>query len=248
MMSGIILAVVIAPLTAVYILVVSLMLDTSQTFVQFLLIIPVSYLLGSIPWGFLVTHLVNGLDVRKYGSGRIGMTNVLRLSGVKVAIPVLLMDMSKGVLVVLFARAISESSPAIVSVAAILVIVGHNWSIFLKFKGGRGIATGAGAAMFLLWPLGFVAFVAGVSIFTLMTFVTRYVSLGSLFSVIVVALVIFGGYIRGDASLAHVVYGIVGGSIIIWGHKDNIQRLRQGNERKLGEPAETITVTSAEQE
>ena len=246
-MAGAILAVIIAPLTAVYILLVLLFLDESQTYVQYLLVVPVAFLLGSIPWGFLVAHLIRGVDIRQYGSGSTGMTNVMRLAGVKVAIPVLLLDMSKGVLAVLFARVVSDSSPAVIAVAGVLTIAGHNWSPFLGFRGGRGVATGGGTTL-VIWPMGPLAFVAGAVIFTVVTMWRRYVSLGSLSGVVAVVLVLLIGYLIGKSPLAYLVYGVVGGVIIFWGHRGNIVRLTQGKERRLGKPAEEITTSSARQE
>ena len=237
-MVGAILALAVPPITAVYILLVLLILDESQTYVQYLLVVPVAYLLGSIPWGVMVTNIVRGVDVRQYGSGRTGMSNVLRLAGMKVAIPVLLLDMSKGALAVLFAKFIPGSSEAVVVVAAIVVIVGHNWSLFLRFRGGRGTATGAGGILVITWPLGPLAFAAGAVVFPLVTLWSRYISLGSLSAVVAIVLVLLIGYLGGNLSLAYLLYGIIGGAIIVWGHRDNIRRLIQGKERKVGQLAE----------
>ena len=145
-------AAVLPPVIALYLLVVLLVLDVSETYVQYLVIIPLSYVLGSIPWGFLVARISTGVDLRQYGSGKTGMSNVLRTAGGRMAMVVFILDLTKGILAVLLARAIA-GSPVAEVVAALLALVGHNWSIFLGFKGGRGILTGLGSLV-VMSPLG----------------------------------------------------------------------------------------------
>lgn len=104
-------------------------------------VLPLAYLLGSIPWGYFFLTWARGLDIREYGSGKTGMTNVLRTAGGRVAAAVLLLDLGKGVVVVLLAREILGTTSGEVT-AGLLALAGHNWPVFLKFQGGRGIATG----------------------------------------------------------------------------------------------------------
>ena len=200
--------------------------------VKYLVVLALSYLLGSVPVGYMLLRAHSGVDVREYGSGRTGMSNVLRTGGGKLAAVTLTMDIAKGALAVILARQLIGSTGA-EAAAGILVLAGHNWPVFLQFKGGRGILTGLGG-LSVMAPLP--AAIATVC-FLLTTWLSRYISLGSIIGVIcgcssLVALVLVGMY-----SSTYALYGIVGGAIIIWQHRDNIQRIRRGDERRLGLPA-----------
>ena len=136
----------VPPLLAAWVLAIALGMDTSQPLAQYLILAPLAYVLGSVPWGFLVVRLFHGVDVRAHGSGRTGTSNVLRTGGLKSAALVLLLDLSKGALAVLLAKVVSGDAAANVT-AGLLVLVGHNWSLFLGLKGGRGIMPAAGAVL-----------------------------------------------------------------------------------------------------
>jgi len=228
-----ILSAALLPLVATYIVIMLLLFDDIRNVphLQYLLVGPVAYGLGSIPWGYMLSRVVSGVDVRLHGSGSTGTTNVMRSSGLKIGIIVLLLDISKGVLAVVFANAVSNYSPGVVVVAGILVVIGHNWPITLKFKGGKGIATGSGATLVILPE----ALVVGAAIFLIITMWRRYVSLGSLSSVVAVnlCLIIFSGI--GQLSVVYVWYGLAGAVIIFWSHRGNVNRLLNGTERKLGD-------------
>lgn len=226
------------PVLAIYILLVLLLLDESQPLTRYLLTVPVAYLIGSIPWGFLLTRITRGIDVREYGSGRIGMSNVMRTAGIKLALPVLLLDMTKGALAVFFARALSNHNPSVEAVAGLLALVGHNWPVFLMFRGGRGLATGAGAVG-VLDPL---ALGLAIVSFIPVTLISRFLSLGSLTGVTVAVLVIVVKYILGNTPTPYLAFALVGGAIILWGHRDNIKRLLKGTERRIGQRAEQLTI------
>ena len=165
----------VPPLLAVYVLSVALFMDTTQPLAQYLILAPLAYLLGSVPWGFLVVRLLHGVDVREYGSGRTGTSNVLRTGGLKSAALVLVLDLSKGALAVLLAKVVSDT-PAAEVTAGLLVLAGHNWSMFLGFKGGRGIMPAAGAVL-IISP---IALVLCVLAWGVTARITRYVSLASL--------------------------------------------------------------------
>ena len=241
-------AAILPPLTALYLLIVLLVLDISETYVQYLVIVPLTYILGSIPWGYLVTHMARRIDVRQYGSGKTGMSNVLRTAGGRLAAVVLILDLAKGVLAVLLARAVA-GSPVAEVVAALLVLAGHNWSILLGFKGGRGILTGSGA-LALMSPLSVAA--ALIS-FIPVTLFTRYLSLGSIIAVFVafIALVVLTllriPIPQSEPPPIYLLYTALGATMIIWQHRDNIQRLLQGTERRLGQPAERLATPAGEQ-
>lgn len=199
--------------------------------VEYAVVAALSYLLGSVPWGYLLLRLSTGEDVRDYGSGRTGMTNVLRTGGGKIAAATMALDVAKAMLAVLLARAVIGSTEADVA-AGLMVLVGHNWPVFLQFRGGRGILTGLGGIL-MMAPVP--AAIATVT-FLIITFASRYVSLGSMIGVTVGCLAMVALTIVGTYSSAYAVYAILGCAIIIWQHRDNIQRIRQGNERRLGNP------------
>jgi glycerol-3-phosphate acyltransferase PlsY len=193
----------------------------------------VGYLLGMIPTGAIVGRSL-GVDLTKVGSKRIGMTNALRTLGIRWAIVVLLGDILKGTLAVLIVgwlfggRPWGDVSWAQVMAAAFAVL-GHTFSPLLGFKGGRGIVTGGGGLL-LLSPEAFgIAFVCGVITVVL----TRYMSLGSLIgtfvsgATVIVQALFFGG------PTPYLLYGTALPAFLFWAHRDNIQRLMSGTERKL---------------
>jgi glycerol-3-phosphate acyltransferase PlsY len=197
-----------------------------------LLLIACAYMLGAVPWG-LVFGKLRGIDVRRHGSGGTGATNTLRLLGWKVALAVFVLDFGKGLLPVLAARAFDAPDWATATVA-VATVVGHCWSPFIGFTGGKGMATGGGAAVGLAWWL-VLLLVPMIAIVAL----TRYVSLASL-----VAAVIGPAFMLGLAAMGHIpmawAMGTVGiAVIIIYQHRSNITRLANGTERKFGnrEPA-----------
>ena len=192
----------------------------------------IAYLLGSMPWGYLMLQWRRGVDIREYGSGRTGMSNVLRTGGGKVAAVVLALDVSKGILSVFLAGEVIGHREAEVA-AGLMALVGHNWPVYLGFRGGRGIATGAGA----LSVLSPIAAAVAVSAFAATTLVSRYVSLGSIVGVIAACVSLVALYLLGQTFSIYTLYGFLGGAIIIWQHRDNIQRIRDGSERRLGAPA-----------
>ncbi len=195
-------------------------------------VLVIAYFLGSMPWGYLLLQWRRGVDIREYGSGRTGMANVLRTGGGKVAALVLLLDVSKGILAVFLAGVvIGQGVPEVA--AGLMALVGHNWPVFLGFRGGRGIATGAGA----LSVLNPYAAAVAVSAFAATTLVSRYVSLGSIVGVIAACASLVALYLLGQTFSIYTLYGFLGGAIIIWQHRDNIQRIRDGSERRLGSPA-----------
>lgn len=193
----------------------------------------VGYLLGSIPFGLLVAWGFKRIDVRDFGSGRTGMTNVLRTVGVPAAALVLALDMGKGAVAIVVARLLGDSSGLEV-VAALGAMAGHNWPVSIGFRGGRGTAPGWGGLCVLSPLSGIVAAAVAFPV----AGATRYVSLGSIVGAIAGAgaLVIIAA--TGHAPSAYIWYGAIAGLLIIVQHRDNIQRLMRGEERKLGQSAE----------
>lgn len=200
----------------------------------------VGYLLGSIPSGVVIGKAY-GVDPRTKGSQRTGATNVLRLLGRGPAVAVAALDASKGVASVYLARnlfALRQPELKLYAdwaeaVGTLTALLGHNHSIFIRFKGGRGVLTGTGA-MAMMAPAAFVfAGIAGA----IPIAVTRYVSLGSIMGSAVAPAADLVLVLRGRDSVAHFMGLALGGGYVIYSHKDNIQRLLNGTERKLGERA-----------
>lgn len=190
------------------------------------LAIAAAYLIGSIPFGYILTRLFRRLDIRRYGSGNIGATNVLRLLGWKAAVPVLLLDVGKGSAAVLLARALSGET-AVVLAAALAVLLGHCFPLFLKFKGGKGAATGIG----LLLPLSWTVCAAAVGLAVLVIAATRYVSLGSITGAFSVPLFM----LLFNYEPLYLLFGAAMALLVIFRHHENIRRLLSGTESRLGQ-------------
>ena len=221
--------------------------------IKFLAVIIIGYLVGSIPFGVLIVRRFAKVDVRQYGSGKIGMTNVLRVAGKKAAAMVGLLDIVKGALAVVAAWLLFSGQYWVVygsltwwlvrsapAAAALAAMVGHIWPIFLKFHGGRGVATFFGG----LVALSPAAALFGGEIVVIAAGLTRFASIGSLAGsvaayTILVPLTLFNGF-----PVEYLLYASIGAVIIILKHWDNIIRLVRGKERKLGEKAEKIASNS----
>lgn len=221
------------PILAAAVVAAILTLGNKPPVVQYPVVALLSYLIGSIPVGYLLLRARTGVDVRDYGSGRTGMSNVLRTGGGVLAALTLALDISKGALAVILARYLTGATGAEVA-AGLLVLVGHNWPVFLQFKGGRGILTALGG-LSVMAPVP--AAIATVT-FLVITFLSRYISLGSIIGVLfgcfsLLALVLVGVY-----SSTYALYALLGTAIIMWQHRDNIRRIREGSERRLGHPGQ----------
>jgi acyl phosphate:glycerol-3-phosphate acyltransferase len=213
--------------------------------IKFILVLLVGYLLGSIPFGRIVSHFYAKKDITAYGSGKTGATNVLRTVGGKAATLVVIGDVSKGILSVVFAFLIFGNDMLVVGsfgvgtlvaqvLAGLAAVAGHNWSIFLKFKGGRGVATFFGGMIALCPPAALI----GGEVFFVSVGLTRYASLGSLLGVISAYLILVPLTIIYKFPLEYSVYALSGGLVIIYMHRDNINRLVAGTERKIGQKAD----------
>lgn len=188
-----------------------------------------SFLLGAIPWGYLAGKAAGGIDLRAVGSGGTGATNVLRTLGLRASAAVFVLDFAKGIVPVLAAKALGFT-PDWVAAAAIAAVAGHCWSPFIGFKGGKGVATGAGAAITLFPPVLVV-----LPIMAALVWQTKFVSLGSLVASGLAAALAIGfahsGRLDTSAALAIAVIA----AIIVVRHEANIRRLLAGTERRIGE-------------
>jgi glycerol-3-phosphate acyltransferase PlsY len=200
---------------------------------DYLILVPVGYIIGSLPFGLVAGWVTKRVDVRDYGSGKTGMTNVMRTVGIPAAAIVLLLDMGKAVLTVVLARIISDS-PGVEVAGALAALFGHIFPVFIGFRGGRGTAPGWGGLLILSPIAGAVATGVGLPLAA----GTRYVSLGSIMAAIFgpVALVVIVA--TGHAPAEYLWYAIIGGPAVIVRHRDNILRLLRGQERKLGQSAD----------
>ena len=200
-----------------------------------LLVIIVSYLLGSIPFGYLIVRKKVGADIRETGSGGTGATNVSRRAGKAAGIFTLVLDALKGAVAVEWARVIagpSLGSEWIVAAAAIAVIVGHIFPVWLRFRGGKGVATGVGVFL-LLAPIALLC--AGVLFVAIVAF-TRYVSLGSVVAAATIPLFVWlqTVFVSPIADLRPLLTAAVAGALlIIFAHRANIGRLAQGTEAQI---------------
>ena len=194
----------------------------------FFLVFLVSGFLGAIPFGLVITRLLGTEDPRKSGSGNIGATNVLRTSGWKSGVLTLLLDVLKGVAAILFARYVSSriSAPALEPIAALAAVLGHMYSPFTGFRGGKGVATGLG--VFALLTPGPTAIAALV--FILVVAATRYVSLGSMLAAAAVPL---AGVWMSYSALVCASSALIS-LLVIWKHQDNIGRMMRGEENRIG--------------
>lgn len=189
---------------------------------MFIVYAVLAYLIGSIPSGLIIGKIFFNIDVREYGSKNIGATNTYRVIGLKAALPVFLCDALKGAAGVVL---LSSYGPMYMILGGILAMMGHNWSVFLGFKGGRGVATGLGVLIALSPLVALLCFL----VWGIIVYFTKLVSLGS---IIAAALVPVLMYVTGE-SYWFVGFGGLAALFVIVRHWDNIKRLFAGNELKV---------------
>jgi glycerol-3-phosphate acyltransferase PlsY len=187
------------------------------------LILVCAYLLGAIPFGYVLVRLTTGRDVRTSGSGNIGATNVLRTTGRTLGVVTLLLDIGKGYLAVWAAGRLSGGSPAWMSGAALAVMAGHAFPVFLKFRGGKAVASFVGAFL-CLTPL---ALAAALGILVAVVAWKRYISLGS---IVAAAALAPAAWLISRAAPEVIAAAALAGAFVIWRHRANIARLRAGTE------------------
>lgn len=198
---------------------------------KLILITLVGYLIGSIPFGLIVTRLVKGVDIREFGSGNIGATNAYRVMGFGMGLLVALLDIGKGAVAVYIAKFYSvshygEEVALFILVVGIAAIAGHNLSIFLKFKGGRGVATSVG----VLGNLALLPIVITALLWITIILITKYVSLASITGAVAVPILM----LLFSKPTEYVVFCLLISAFVIYSHRPNIKRLLNGNENKVG--------------
>lgn len=201
------------------------------------LILIVCYLVGSIPSGYLIGKAFKGINIRDFGSGNIGFTNVLRVMGMLPALIVLIIDVTKGIISVylgfFFAHLIGIDSQIMGGIGGLASIVGHNWPIFLKFKGGKGVAVTAGVFL----TLAPIPFLSSLLIMIGIIALTRYVSLGSI--VAAATLPFFVWFWLGNDARFYLFLSIMAAFLIFFKHRSNIQRLLRNKEKKIGQKSKS---------
>jgi glycerol-3-phosphate acyltransferase PlsY len=190
-----------------------------------------SYLLGAIPTSYLLSRLFAGIDLRQHGSGNLGATNLYRVLGWKYAVPAGVFDMAKGLIpVVVFAPRVSDSELFALA-CGVAAILGHVFSVFVRFKGGKGVATAAGV-MLGLTP---VALAVSAAVWALLVRLTGYVSLGSIVAAAILPLGVYALDNPSTPAVFWIATGIAVGVIVL--HRKNIQRLLKGTENRFGRRA-----------
>jgi len=189
-----------------------------------------AYLLGSIPTGFIFGKM-KGIDIRKIGSGNVGATNALRILGTKIGIVTLLIDILKGFLAIYLGKIfVGEPSQIILIILGISVILGHIFTIFLKFKGGKGVATSTGVFLALI-P---IPLLISLAVFVIAVWLSKYVSLGSILASVTLLLTELIINLRNSfADLPLLIFVFLISLFIIVRHKSNIKRIIAGNENRL---------------
>ena len=214
---------------------------------KFILVAFIGYLLGSIPFGLIVSKHRAKIDIRQYGSGKTGGTNVLRTLGKKAFLMVALLDIMKGALAVVFAGIIIGQDSMWIGnsglgllfaqvLAALAAIAGHIWPIFLKFKGGRGVATFLGGLIALFPAAGLFggeALIIGAGL-------SGFASLGSIIGLVCSYAILIPLTILNGFPIEYLAYVSIGSGLIIFMHRDNIKRLVSGKERRLDQRSEHI--------
>jgi len=197
-----------------------------------MIILAGAYALGSVPWSVWVARWTRGIDVRTVGSGNPGATNVLRSAGRGPGIAALAGDVLKGVLAVLLARLLAPSA-AWLGLAALAAVCGHVFSVFLDFRGGKGVATAAGALGTVSPP----AFLVALAVFAVVVGLTRYVSLGSIVAALAFPVALWllpGPGVDAEARIAILTSSTLIALLVVARHRSNLERLMAGTESRLG--------------
>ena len=192
------------------------------------LLLALGYLLGSMPNGYLAGRWLKGIDLRQYGSGSTGATNVLRNVGKAPALVVFLLDVGKGALAVLLAKSFGLNDWVQV-LAGLAALAGHIWPVWLGWKGGKAVATGLGMFLGLAWPVGLACF----GLFMAVISISRIVSLSSVMAAIGLPVLM----VLAGANGASISVSVVASVMVLWRHRSNIERLIAGTEPRIGAKA-----------
>lgn len=203
----------------------------------YIIIAIIAYAIGSINFSVIISRKMAGFDVREKGSGNAGTTNILRTVGKKAAIVTLICDILKGVVAILVACIVGKivknaDTVLLVQIAGLLVVIGHAFPIFFEFRGGKGVATSLGVLLTMNWKIGVICLIFAVVIIA----VTRMVSMGSIGAAIlfpILTLFIKEHYIVEATGFKYFIFGILLALLVIFQHRENIKRIKNGTENKL---------------
>lgn len=210
---------------------------------EFVAIVVIAYLLGSIPFGLIIAKLKSGVDVREQGSGKTGATNVMRAAGTKLGVLTIVLDVSKATGAVMLAAVIIDGGSGIISVggasvhwqqigqvvAGMAAVAGHNWPIFARFKGGRGVTAYFGTLFAIYPPAG----IFGAQVVAITALRSRHMSLGSVLGALAALCLMIPLTMLYNFPPIYLAYSLAVIALLIYQHQDNIKRLRQGTERRL---------------
>ena len=211
---------------------------------ELVVVVVIAYLLGSIPFGLIIGKLKSGVDIREHGSGKTGATNVMRTIGTKLGILTLVLDVVKATGAVMLATVIIDGSSGILTIGGVSVywqhiaqvaaglaaIAGHNWPVFAKFKGGRGVTAYFGTLFAIFPPAG----ILGAEVVAIAALRSRHMSLGSILGALAaLCLMVPLTFAYDLLPPIYLIYGLVVVILLVYQHRDNIKRLRQGTERRL---------------
>jgi glycerol-3-phosphate acyltransferase PlsY len=210
---------------------------------QFVGAVVLAYLLGSIPFGLIIGKRKGGVDIRDFGSGKTGATNVMRTVGTKLGVLTLVLDVVKAAVAVVLAAIIVDRSAGLFTVGGIAIywqqvaqvlaglaaVAGHNWPVFAKFKGGRGVTAYFGTLFAICPPAG----IFGAEVLAITALRSRHMSLGSILGALAALCLMIPLVVLYNFGLIYLVYGSVVVALLVYQHQDNIKRLRQGTERRL---------------
>lgn len=211
---------------------------------EFVAVVVIAYLLGSIPFGLIIGKLRSGVDIREYGSGKTGATNLMRVAGTKLGVLTIVLDVVKAGGAVMLAAVIVDGSSGGFTVGGVSVywqhvaqvaaglaaVAGHNWPVFAKFKGGRGVTAYFGTLFAICPPAG----ILGAEVVAIAALRSRHMSLGSILGAFAAwCLMLPLTIVYNLLPPIYLVYGLVVIALIVYQHRDNIKRLRQGTERRL---------------
>lgn len=199
-----------------------------KTIIELVIAVFGAYLIGSIPTGYIIVKLFTGQDIRTIGSGSTGATNVKRVMGKKWFFTVMLLDAFKGALPVVLAKIFATvfiSIGLIPVLCAIAVILGHSKSVFLKFSGGKSVASGVGTILALNWHVGLIIAV----IWSVVTYISKYVSLGSIIALCLSPIFMY----LYEEPISYILYCVLGAIYIVYLHRANVLRLLNGTENKV---------------
>jgi glycerol-3-phosphate acyltransferase PlsY len=210
---------------------------------EFIAIVVIAYLLGSIPFGLIISKLKSGVDIREHGSGKTGATNVMRTAGTKLGVLTIVLDVVKAAGAVMLATVIIDSGSGSFTigsvsvywqhvaqvVAGLAVIAGHNWPVFAKFKGGRGVTAYFGTVFAIFPPAG----IFGAEVVAIAALRSRHMSLGSVLGSLAALCFMIPLTILYNFPPIYLAYSSVVVALIVYQHLGNIKRLRQGTERRL---------------